>query len=97
MTKKKRYTFSRFGSGTPANCYYCKSKTLSALSDSKDGSEVWSCNQCAYKIARIRRLKKIWGKKTPLDEKSEKNVIFTLEKSKKGINEAGGEMQDDRN
>jgi len=51
----KRFIFKKIvDSGESGTCYYCKGKTLFALYDEKDGSEVFSCPSCALKISKER-------------------------------------------
>jgi ribosome-binding protein aMBF1 (putative translation factor) len=59
---KKRFTFRKISEGEPAKCYYCNVKTHFSLTDEKDGSEVWICQNCALKYGKIKRLKKLLRK-----------------------------------
>lgn len=74
----RRFTFKKVTEGEPARCYYChRFNTLFALYDEKDMSEVFCCPECALKVGKIKRLKKLLGK-YPLRERKEKNKQISL-------------------
>lgn len=82
MIKKNRW--SVITSGEKAKCFYCLKPTLSSL-EFKDGSEVWSCEECALLHGKIRRLKKRYKKKKKFDSKK----ILHVKKSENELIQRG--------
>lgn len=68
---KKRFVWKKISTGEKATCYYCPKKTNFALAERRDGSEVWCCSECALRIGKIKRLKKLL-KKYPLHNTTSK-------------------------
>jgi len=86
----RRFSFKKITSGDYALCYYCHNfNTLFALCDQKDGSEVFSCSECAFKISKGRcaGLKRYLNKR-PSNPQSLK--ILKITKERREENSTGG-------
>ena len=78
MAKRFKCTAKKllFGNDT-SPCWYCQQKTQYAM-DESDGSEIWCCFDCMYKIGKIKKFSPSRLKATLNARKSKKKSVLCV-------------------
>jgi len=78
MTKRKKHTCKKISVKADASCYYCEKKTAWGLYDPKDDSEVWTCEDCLWKVGKIKKFRPKVMKHPTLKEKEKISSVLCV-------------------
>ena len=89
MAKRPKCTAKKLSSGNEYSpCWFCGQKTLYAMEDPRDGSEVWACYDCMWKIGKIKKFSPSRLKATLNARKSKTKGVLHIKKIEDGVHRA---------